>query len=110
MPQTLFVNAAQIVTCAGPGRARRGAEIRDAGVRAGYAALIEGDHIAAVAPQDELERTYPRAERVDCRGGVLMPGLVDSHTHGIFGKPRHEEQELRASGMGYMENTFRRTT
>lgn len=103
MPQTLFVNAAQIVTCAGPGRARRGAEIRDAGVRTGYAALIEGDHIVAVAPQDELERTHPRAERVDCRGGVLMPGLVDSHTHGIFGKPRHEEQELRASGMGYME-------
>ena len=31
------------------------------------------------------------------------PGLVDSHTHAIFGKPRFEEQELRAAGLGYME-------
>ena len=30
----LFVNAAQVVTCAGPGRARRGTEMRDAGVLA----------------------------------------------------------------------------
>jgi imidazolonepropionase len=32
-----------------------------------------------------------------------MPGLVDSHTHAIFGKPRFEEQELRALGHDYME-------
>ena len=43
------------------------------------------------------------AERIDCGGGVLAPGLVDSHTHAIFGKPRFEEQELRAAGLGYME-------
>lgn len=103
MIHTLFLNAAQIVTCAGPGRARRGAELRDAGVRTGHAVLIDDDRIVAVAPQDELERAHPHAERVDCAGGVLTPGLVDSHTHGIFGKPRHEEQELRASGMGYMD-------
>ena len=34
---------------------------------------------------------------------MLTPGLVDSHTHAIFGKPRFEEQELRASGLDYME-------
>lgn len=103
MPQSLFVNAAQVVTCAGPGRARRGVEFRDAGVLSGHAVLVEGDRIVAVAPQDALERVSPQAERIDCRGGVLTPGLVDSHTHGIFGKPRHEEQELRASGLGYMD-------
>jgi len=32
-----------------------------------------------------------------------MPGFVDSHTHGIFGRPRYDEQELRAAGMDYME-------
>ena len=32
-----------------------------------------------------------------------MPGLVDSHTHAIFGRARAEEQELRASGLDYME-------
>jgi imidazolonepropionase len=28
---------------------------------------------------------------------------VDSHTHAIFGRPRYEEQEMRAAGVGYME-------
>jgi imidazolonepropionase len=103
MIHTLFLNASQVVTCAGPGRARRGAEPRDAGIRTGHAVLIDDARIVAVAPQDELERSHPHAERIDCAGGVLTPGLVDSHTHGIFGKPRHEEQELRAAGLGYMD-------
>src|SRR5258708_1868053 len=34
---------------------------------------------------------------------VLTPGLVDSHTHAIFGRARYEEQELRAAGYDYME-------
>ncbi|HEX6575631.1 MAG TPA: imidazolonepropionase, partial [Gemmatimonadaceae bacterium] len=42
-------------------------------------------------------------EQVDCRGMVLSPGLVDSHTHAIFGRARYEEQEMRAAGVGYME-------
>lgn len=69
-----------------------------------YAAVVtDGARIAAVGPRDALRAAYPGAETIDCGGRVLMPGLVDSHTHGIFGKPRHEEQELRAAGVGYME-------
>jgi imidazolonepropionase len=34
---------------------------------------------------------------------VLTPGLVDSHTHAVFGRARYEEQELRAAGVPYME-------
>jgi imidazolonepropionase len=51
----------------------------------------------------DLEHAYSEAEVVDCRGGVLTPGLVDSHTHAVFGKPRFEEHELRAEGLPYME-------
>lgn len=100
---TLLVNASQVVTCAGAPRARRGRELADAGILTGAAVAIHGERIAGVGPQADLERRYPGAEHVDCAGGVLTPGLVDSHTHGVFGKPRHEEQELRASGVGYME-------
>jgi imidazolonepropionase len=100
---TLLVNASQVVTCAGPLRARRGKELGDSAILTNAAVVFDGDRISAVGPQPELERLYPDAERVDCNRGVLTPGLVDSHTHGIFGKPRHEEQELRASGLGYME-------
>jgi imidazolonepropionase len=99
----LFLNASQVVTCAGPPRARRGAEMGDAQVRSGVGVLVVGDSIAGVGPPDELERARPDAQRIDCGGGVLMPGLVDSHTHAIFGRPRYEEQELRAAGAAYME-------
>lgn len=100
---TLFVNASQVVTCAGPVRARRGAEMRDMGVHTGAAVAIDNGRVTAVGTQSDLESIFRNANQIDCAGGVLTPGLVDSHTHGIFGRPRHEEQELRASGVGYME-------
>jgi imidazolonepropionase len=75
----------------------------DAGVVTGVSVAVVGDRIAAVGPANELDRAYPNAQRIDCRDRVLTPGLVDSHTHAIFGKPRFEEQELRASGLDYME-------
>jgi imidazolonepropionase len=98
----LFVNASQVVTCAGPARARRGAEMRDAGVLESTAVAVDADRIVAVGPQVDLERVFPLAERVDCGRGLLAPGFVDSHTHAIFGRARYEEQELRAAGLDYM--------
>jgi imidazolonepropionase len=101
--QLLFVNARQVVTCAGPSRARRGAEMADAGARTGVAVLVEDERIAAVDDERSLRRSTPDAELVDCEGGLLTPGFVDSHTHAIFGRARYEEQELRATGVPYME-------
>src|SRR5438105_6452674 len=99
----LFANATQVVTCAGPPRARRGPEMREAGVRTDVGVAIDGNRIAAVAPVDELRTQFPKATEIDCRGGVLTPGFVDSHTHALFGRPRFEEQEMRAAGLDYME-------
>jgi len=101
--EVLFLNTAQVVTCAGPARARRGAEMNDLGLLKGAAVAVSDDRIAAVGPQPELERRFPDVARVDCQGGVLLPGWVDSHTHAIFGRPRADEQELRAAGASYME-------
>jgi imidazolonepropionase len=99
----LFVNAAQVVTCAGPDRARRGTEMQNAGVLENTAVAVAGGRIAAIGTARDLQPAFPNAEIIDCRGGVLTPGLVDSHTHAVFGKPRFEEQELRAAGRDYME-------
>jgi imidazolonepropionase len=75
----------------------------DATIVTNVAVAVEGDRIVAVGPPGELERSYPDATRIDCGHRLLAPGFVDSHTHAIFGKPRYEEQELRASGHDYME-------
>jgi len=99
----LFVNASQVVTCAGPARARRGPEMNDAGVRSKAAVAVRDGLVAGVDTLGELRARFPDAHEIDCRRGVLMPGLVDSHTHGIFGRPRYDEQEMRAAGLDYME-------
>ena len=77
--------------------------MRDAEILRNTAVAVRGGQIAAVGSADDLRRAYQGAETVDCAGGVLTPGLVDSHTHAVFGKPRYEEHELRAQGHDYME-------
>lgn len=95
MPMTtLFTNASQVITCT---------SADDSAVLIGAAVAVVDGLIAAVGPQSELEARYPDAERVDCAGGVLTPGLVDSHTHAVFGRWRADEYALRSQGVPYME-------
>jgi imidazolonepropionase len=75
----------------------------DAGVLSDIAVAVRDGRIAALGAAKDLMPAYGGSEVVDCRGGVLTPGLVDSHTHAVFGKPRYEEHELRAQGHDYME-------
>jgi imidazolonepropionase len=75
----------------------------DAGILRNTAVAVSDGRIAMIGAPQDLEHACSDAEVVDCRGGVLTPGLVDSHTHAVFGKPRFEEQELRAEGLEYME-------
>jgi len=77
--------------------------MRDAGILRNTAVAVSDGRIAAIGAARDLQDAYAGAEVVDCGGGVLTPGLVDSHTHAVFGKGRFEEHELRAEGFDYME-------
>ncbi|MEK7401043.1 MAG: imidazolonepropionase [Gemmatimonadota bacterium] len=99
----LFVNAGQVVTCAGPPRARRGAEMRELALAGDVAIAVEDGVVTAVAPRRDLLKRVKKPVEVDCARGVLMPALVDSHTHAVFGAPRAAEHEMRAAGMDYMQ-------
>jgi imidazolonepropionase len=103
MSMKLFVNATQIVTCAGPARARRGHEMNEFPILTDAAIVVDDGRIVTVGSQRDMEVKFPSAAYVDCANHILTPGLVDSHTHAIFGRARYEEQELRAAGVGYME-------
>lgn len=100
---TIFHGASQVVTCAGAARGRRGAKMNEVGLVSDAVVAVDEGRIAAVGKLADVERMWPNADAVDCSGRVLTPGLVDSHTHALFGKPRYEEQEQRSAGAGYME-------
>jgi imidazolonepropionase len=44
-----------------------------------------------------------RFARVDAAGGAVTPGLVDPHTHLLFGGTREAELVLRQRGAGYLD-------
>ena len=52
------------------------------------AVLIEGDSIVAVGKESELRTRAVGASFVDAHGGVIMPGLVNCHTHIYSGLAR----------------------
>jgi imidazolonepropionase len=100
---TIFANASQVVTCAGAAAARRGPAMADAIIRENVAVAVDDETITKVGSLADLRAAHSGATEIDCGRGVLTPGLVDSHTHAIFGRARYEEQEYRAAGMDYME-------
>lgn len=42
---------------------------------------VHGDEIAAVGEPRRLRSELPGAERIDCAGAVLMPGMINAHLH-----------------------------
>jgi 5-methylthioadenosine/S-adenosylhomocysteine deaminase len=42
---------------------------------------LEGDRIAAVGTRQQLQQKFPTAEVIDCKGRIVMPGMVNTHTH-----------------------------
>ena len=45
------------------------------------AVAVEGDSIVGAGTYRELKKRFPRAEEIDAKGGVIMPGLINAHTH-----------------------------
>jgi imidazolonepropionase len=86
-----------LVTCAPAGPQSEVHELRDA------ALVWEGDGITWVGPERELPRAYLGWERQDAGGALVIPGLVDCHTHLAFAGWRAEEFEQRILGKSYLE-------
>ena len=52
------------------------------------AIAVEGERILDVGEKTALTARYPDAERIDAHGGVIMPGLINAHTHIYSGLAR----------------------
>jgi len=75
------------------------------GAIADGAIAVEGERIAFAGVAAEIRETPERfaAEVIDAGGRWITPGLVDCHTHLVFGGDRADEFEQRLGGATYEE-------
>jgi len=99
-----IVNIGQLVTLAGPARARVGGELRELGKVENAAIMIEDGRIVAVGSSGELRGQIANAGTViDAQGRCVTPGFVDAHTHLVFAGNRAAEFEQRIAGATYQQ-------
>ncbi|MGE7999669.1 imidazolonepropionase [Lysinibacillus sp. NPDC093190] len=104
----LIKNANEVITLKSAVQGPRTKEqMRDIAVLENGSVLMERNSIIAVGPIALLEADFPElvkvAEVIDASGKVVMPGLVDCHTHLVHGGTREQEFNMRLNGATYME-------
>ena len=93
----VVVNIGQLATCPpGGGQA-------DAGLVEHAALLVEDGKVDWAGPEADLPATADGLSTHDCEGRLVVPGLVDCHTHLCFGGWRGEEFAQRIAGASYQE-------
>ena len=67
------------------------------------ALLTDGERIVWVGAEGDIPREAAPQQEVDLQGALLTPGLIDAHTHLVYGGDRAAEFELRLQGASYEE-------
>ncbi len=65
------------------------------------ALAVANGRIAFAGPMSELPAAARAPEQIDLGGRLVTPGLIDCHTHIVFGGERSAEFELRLAGADY---------
>jgi imidazolonepropionase len=73
-----------------------------AAIEGGIVACREG-RIAYVGNASDAPTSLTAAERIDCEGRWITPGLIDCHTHLVYAGDRAAEFEQRLAGATYEE-------
>ena len=68
------------------------------GLRQDVAVIIDGDEVAWIGAGGQAPAVDAR---IDCAGGAVLPGFVDSHSHLVFAGDRSQEFAARMAGRPY---------
>ena len=94
---TVLRNIGQLATC--PANAVQ----QDAGLINNAALVIENQQVAWVGSEAQLPDSFRGHETIDCGLRLVIPGLIDCHTHLSFGGWRGDEFEMHLQGYSYQE-------
>jgi imidazolonepropionase len=101
----LIHNASEVLTCEGPAP-RSGPRQADARPKPHALVAAQGGTIVFVGAEPDWARDgslTPDAVTVDARGGAVVPGFVDAHTHVVFAGDRRAELRRRLAGATYAD-------
>lgn len=73
------------------------------GLMENQAIAVSDGVITAIEPASIMDEGQFSAEVIDCAGRWMTPGLIDCHTHLVFGGSRAAEFEMRLKGVPYEE-------
>ncbi|HTY50030.1 MAG TPA: imidazolonepropionase [Steroidobacteraceae bacterium] len=71
-------------------------------IEAGAIGVVDG-RIAFAGPEAQLPAGSQAATQFDLAGRLVTPGLIDCHTHLVFGGDRSAEFEMRLAGADYRD-------
>jgi len=91
----LVLDAAELLPCSGPASGIRGAALQKITTIAGGGVAICDGRIVAVGASDTIRRAYRAPQQIDASGQLVTPGLVDPHSHLLYGGTRHEDHEAK---------------
>lgn len=109
MTKTIWIkHAAQLATLASDVKGPRTKEaMSELGLIEDGSLWMEDGVIQAIGTTKELEERYAtkihEAEVIDATNRLVTPGLVDPHTHVVYGGSRAHEFEMRLEGATYMD-------
>jgi imidazolonepropionase len=103
VPAELLLDHATLLTL-GPGEGpAAGAAQGELGLVPDGALALAGGRLLGVGPRAAVLRSFEPAEALDLGGRVVLPGLVDAHTHPVWAGSRAGELALRVAGASYLE-------
>lgn len=106
MNDILIENTSQILTMAGAGWVPlTGQKLKKLKIKENHSILIRDKRIAGILSEQATEK-YKKENNpkiIDAKGNVSMPGLIDPHTHLVYGGTREEEFYMKLKGKSYLE-------
>jgi len=93
----VLTNIAELATCPADNPQQDAGLVRDA------ALVVRQGTIQWSGPAERLPVEFSGEETIDCQRSLVIPGLVDCHTHLCFGGWRGDEFEMRLKGATYQE-------
>lgn len=75
----------------------------DFGITNNGAIAIDGDKIVWSGKDKDTPEKYKKYNEYNAKGKLITPGLIDCHTHLVFGGNRSNEFNMRLNGKSYQE-------